>query len=146
MTNQEISLSFQKLAFFLSLKNESEFKINAYRKVARCIQKFPLSVEELLLAGLDLTQIPGIGKIIAKKIEDLIIIGEIKPLTELLREFPESLFEISQINGIGPKTILKIYQVHHIRSLAELGDHLRKGNRLTVASSFERKIRKHFFP
>ena len=146
MTNQEISLAFQKLAFFLTLKNESEFKINAYRKVARCIQKFPLSVEELLLAGLDLTQIPGIGKIIAKKIEDLIIIGEIKPLTELLREFPESLFEISQVNGIGPRTILKIFQIHHIRSLAELGDYLQKGNRLAIAPSFEKKIRKYFLP
>ena len=146
MTNEEISLAFQKLSFFLSLKNESEFKINAYRKVARCIQKFPLSVEELLLAGHDLTQIPGIGKNIAKKIEDLIIIGEIKPLAELLREFPESLFEISQINGIGPKTILKIFQVHHIRSMAELGDYLRKGNRLSIASSFEKKIRKYVLP
>jgi DNA polymerase (family X) len=146
MTNQEISCAFEKLAFFLSLKNESGFKINAYRKVARCIQKFPLSVEELLLAGLDLTQIPGIGKIIAKKIEDLIIIGEIKPLAELLREFPESLFEISQISGVGPKTILKMFQVHHIRSMADLGDYLRQGNRLAIASSYERKIRKYFLP
>lgn len=146
MTNQEISLAFEKLAFFLSLKHESEFKITAYRKVARCIQRFPLSVEDLLLAGQDLTQIPGIGKIIARKIEDLIIIGEIKALTDLLGEFPESLFGITQISGIGPKTIHKIYQSHHIRSLVELRAHVRKGKRLAIAAPYENKIRKFFFP
>ncbi len=144
MNNQEIAQALDKLSFFLAIKNENQFKINAYRKAARCVSKHPQSVEELLLSGQDLTQISGIGKIIAKKIEDLIILGEIKALTRQLQELPESLYELSQIKGIGPKTVFKIYQNHRICSLTELKEFIGRGERLRLAPTYAKKIRRFF--
>jgi DNA polymerase (family 10) len=144
MTNQEIARAFDKLAFFLSLRDENEFKISAYTRAARSIREYPVSIEDMLLAGDDLTKIDGIGKILAQKVEDLVIIGSLKALDELLLEFPDSLFEMSQIKGIGPKTILKIFDAHKIRSLDELRRFLQSGEKLAVAAPYESRIKEFF--
>lgn len=144
MTNQEIARAFDKLAFFLSLRDENEFKISAYTRAARSIREYPVSIEDMLLAGEDLTKIDGLGKILAQKVEDLVIIGSLKALDELLAEFPDSLYEMSQIKGIGPKTILKIFEAHKIRSLDELRKFLQGGEKLAVAAPYESRIKEFF--
>jgi len=144
MTNQEIARAFDKVAFFMSLKDENEFKIGAYSKAAKSIREYPVSIEDMLLAGEDLTKIEGIGKILAQKVEDLVIIGSLKVLNELLAEFPDSLYEISQIKGIGPKTILKIFDIHKIKSLDELKQFLQRGEKLSVPVIYESRIKEFF--
>jgi len=144
MTNQEIARIFEKTAFFLALKDDNEFKINAYAKAAKSIHDYPSSVEDMLLAGEDLTGIDGVGKILAQKIEELIVIGSLKVLNELLAEFPESLYEMSQIRGIGPKTILKLYQAHRIHSLHELQQFLQSGEKLALPATYECRIKEFF--
>lgn len=144
MTNQEIARTFDKVAFFLSLRDENEFKVGAYARAAKSIREHPVSIEDMLLAGEDLTKIEGIGKILAQKVEDLVIVGTLKVLEDLLAEFPESLYEMSQIKGIGPKTILKIFESHRIRSLDELRRFLQNGDKLAVPAPYEGRIREFF--
>jgi DNA polymerase (family 10) len=144
MINQEIARVFDKVAFFLSLKGENEFKIGAYTKVAKSIREYPVSIEDMLLAGEDLTRIDGIGKILAQKVEDLVIIGSLKILDELQAEFPDSLFEMSQIKGIGPKTILRIFDAHKIKSLSELRLFLQSGEKLAIPAPYESRIKEFF--
>jgi DNA polymerase (family 10) len=144
MTNLDIARTFDKVAFFLALKDENEFKIGAYARAARSLRELTVPVEDLLLAGEDLTKIDGIGKVLAQKVEDLVIIGSLKVLDELLAEFPESLFELSQIKGVGPRTIFKIYDAHQIRSLDELKRFLQSGEKLAVAAPYESRIREFF--
>jgi DNA polymerase (family 10) len=144
MTNQEIARIFDKSAFFLSLKDENEFKISAYTKAAKSIREYPVSMEDMLLAGEDLTKIDGIGKVLAQKVEDLVIIGSLKVLDELLAEFPDSLYEMSQIKGIGPKTIVKIFDMHKIKSLDELKQFLLTGEKLAIPAPYECRIKEFF--
>lgn len=144
MTNQEIANVFDKVAFFLSLKDENEFKVSAYVKAAKSIRELPLAIEDMLLTGEDLTKIEGIGKILAQKVEDLVIIGSLKILDELLFEFPDSLFSMSQIKGIGPKTIFKIFETHKIKSLVELKQFLQSGEKLAIATPYECRIKEFF--
>ena len=144
MTNQEIAHAFDKVAFFLALKDENEFKINAYSRAAKSLRELPVPVEDLLLAGEDLTKIDGIGKVLAQKIEDLVIIGSFKMLDELLAEFPDSLYEMSQIKGVGPRTIFKIFDAHRIRSLEELRCFLQSGEKLAIPAPYECRIKEFF--
>jgi len=144
MTNQEIANVFDKVAFFLSLKDENEFKVSAYVKAAKSIRELPVAIEDMLLAGEDLTKIESIGKILAQKVEDLVIIGSLKILDELLFEFPDSLYGMSQIKGIGPKTIFKIFDTHKIKSLGELKQFLQTGEKLAIATPYECRIKEFF--
>jgi DNA polymerase (family 10) len=144
MTNHDIARTFDKVAFFLSLQDENDTKINVYSRAARSINEYPATIEDMLLAGEDLTKIEGVGKVLAQQLEDLVIIGSLQILNDLLRDFPESLYEISQIKGIGPKTILKIYANHKIKSLAELKLFLWGGENLAIAAPLVCKIQEFF--
>lgn len=144
MTNQEIARVFDKVAFFLALKDENEFKIGAYSRAAKSIREHPVSIEDMLLSGEDLTRIDGIGKILSQKVEDLVIIGSLKILKDLQAEFPDSLYEMSQIKGIGPRTILRIFEAHRICSLDELRRFLLSGEKLAVPAPYECRIKEFF--
>jgi len=144
MMNCEIAAIFEKLAFFLSLKNENDFKIRAYLRAAKSIQKYPIPLEEVLAAGEALTKIDSVGKIIAKKIEELIIFNELKALTEIYREYPESLHELNRIKGIGPKTIHKLYHSYHIQSLRQLRDAFVNNDPLDIPHTYKKRIRDYF--
>ena len=144
MTNHEIARTFDKVVFFLSLHDENDAKINVYFRAARSINEYPVAIEDMLLAGEDLTKIEGVGKILAQQLEDLVIIGSLQILNEMLKEFPESLYEMSQIKGIGPKTIMKIYANHKIKSLMELKLFLRGGGNLAIVASSVSKIQEFF--
>jgi DNA polymerase (family 10) len=89
-------------------------------------------------------KIEGVGKVLAQQLEDLVIIGSLQILNEMLKKFPESLFELVQIKGIGPKTILKIYTNHNIKSLGELKLFLGSGEPLAIASPSVSKIQEFF--
>jgi DNA polymerase (family 10) len=144
MTNHEIARTFDKVAFFLALQDENDTKINVYSRAARNINDYPVAIEDLLLAGEDLMKIEGVGKVLAQQLEDLVIIGSLQILNEMLKKFPESLFELVQIKGIGPKTILKIYANHNIKSLGELKLFLGSGEPLAIASPSVSKIQEFF--
>jgi DNA polymerase (family X) len=144
MTNHEIAKTFDKVVFFLSLQDENDAKINIYSRAAKSINEYPVAIEDMLLAGEDLTKIEGVGKILAQQLEDLVIIGSLQILNELLKEFPESLYEMTQIKGIGPKTILKVFSNHKIKSLAELKLFLQSGGNLAIAAPSVSKIQEFF--
>jgi len=144
MTNHEIAKTFDKVVFFLSLQDENDAKINIYSRAAKSINEYPVAIEDMLLAGEDLTKIEGVGKILAQQLEDLVIIGSLQILNELLKEFPESLYEMTQIKGIGPKTILKVFSNHQIKSLAELKLFLQGGGNLAIAAPSVSKIQEFF--
>lgn len=144
MTNHDIARIFDKVAFFLSLQEENDAKVNVYARAAKSIHDYPLAIEDMLLAGEDLMKIEGIGKILAQQIEDLVIIGSLQILNDLLKKYPESLYELSQIKGIGPKTILRIYLNHHIKSLAELKLFMQSGESLAIAVPAAAKILEFF--
>ncbi len=144
MTNATIAETLDKIAFFLELKGEPPTKIRAYRSAARCIGETEHSLEDLLVAGGDLPQICGIGPVIARKVEDLIILGRISTLDRLTGEFPESLYDLNQIRGIGPKTILHLFQRHGICSLAQLRKAMTSQEKLDLSSSIRGKINAHF--
>jgi len=144
MTNHEIARIFDKTAFFLSLQDENDTKVAIYARAAKNVNDYPVAVEDMLLAGDDLMKIEGVGKILAQQLEDLVIIGSLHILEDLLKKFPESLYELAQIKGIGPKTILKIYSHHQIKSLAELKLFLRSGENLVIAAPAMSKIQEFF--
>lgn len=144
MTNAEIVRTLDKLAFFLSLHNECEEKINAYRRAAKNLSRFHPSIEEMVLVGADLTKIPGIGKVIAKKIEDILIIGESRFLAPYRDEYPESLWELSQIKGLSTRTMILLFKNHQVCDLKQLQANLNGGPSLGLGASLEEKLRDHF--
>jgi DNA polymerase (family 10) len=76
MTNQEISFIFTEIAEMLRLKKNNVFKIRAYEKVARSIAELKEPVAKLAAED-RLKEIPGAGKAIQKKLDEIVATGKL---------------------------------------------------------------------
>ena len=90
MVNKELAAIFGQIADLLEIKGEDRFRVNSYRRCARTIGDLTDDVADLARAG-QLTQIPGIGKGTAEKIQQYLATGKVALHLELLAEIPDYL-------------------------------------------------------
>jgi DNA polymerase (family X) len=67
-----------------------------------------------------LADIPGVGKAIAEKIDELLRTGKLEFLEKLKQEVPPGLVEWLPIPGLGPKRTAMIWKTLNITTFAEL--------------------------
>ena len=106
-TNHELANQFNLIADLLQIKGEVIYKILAYRKAAESLINLGHDVNAIHAAGgiKGLQEIPGVGKAIAEKIDELLTTGELSYLNKLTAEVPASLAELMPIPDLGPKKI-----------------------------------------
>ena len=74
-----------------------------------------------------LMELPGIGEGIAKKIDDFLENGKSKYLQKLKKATPVDMEQLGKIEGIGPKTILKLYRELKVKNIADMKKAAKKG-------------------
>lgn len=126
MTNKELADIFTLIADLLEIKGEVIYKILAYRKAAESLTNLSRSAEDYWKEG-DLIEIPGVGKAIAEKIDELLRTGELEFLNKLKAEVPESLAQVLQIPDLGPKKVKLFWEHLGITTTAELEKAARDG-------------------
>ncbi|MEO0078916.1 MAG: helix-hairpin-helix domain-containing protein, partial [candidate division WOR-3 bacterium] len=107
--NQKLSHLFSRIADALEIKGETGFRVLAYRRVARVLANLTDDVAVLDQTG-SLEQIPGIGPKIAKKIHEFLATGRMKKYEEATAGLPAGLFDLLDLQGIGPKTVKLLYE------------------------------------
>lgn len=68
VANAEIARELDRIADLLDIEGANPFRVRAYRRAARIVETLPRGVSEMLAAGEDLDDLPGIGKDLAEKI------------------------------------------------------------------------------
>lgn len=116
--NKKIAEALNAIADILELE-EVKFKPQAYRNAAMSIENLSEDIEEIAEAG-KLEDIPGIGKSIAGKIGEILKTGHLKYLEQLRKKMPIKVEELMHIEGIGPKTVKKLYEKLGVKSQKEL--------------------------
>jgi DNA polymerase (family 10) len=119
MKNEEIGRLFDEIADILELRDESRFRINAYRRGAQSLTHASQDIAVLAREG-SLSSIPGIGKDLSSKILEYLESGTIRYLEELRAETPDVLLDMLRIPGVGPKTAVLIHEGLGIESLEDL--------------------------
>ncbi len=107
-TNEEIAELFEQLGMMLEMQGESVFKIRAYQRAARAIEGLSFPLAQAVVDGQKLTGIPGIGKAISEKINELVTTGQVRTYERVKSELPEGALDLLAIPGIGPKTAVLI--------------------------------------
>ena len=121
MSNADIAAVFEQVADLLEFKGANRFRIRAYRNGARAIGDLPEPVADIVAdTERDLTDLEGIGKDLASKIEVLLSTGSLPMLDELLEEIPESVLAILRVPGLGPKRAALLYNELGVTDLDEL--------------------------
>jgi DNA polymerase (family 10) len=126
MTNQQLANIFEKIADLLEIKGENIYKILAYRKAADSLNNLSRDVNEIWKEG-KLTELDGVGKAIAEKIDELLSTGHLSFLEKLEEEVPASLAELLQVPDLGPKKIALFWKQLGITNLTELDSAARAG-------------------
>lgn len=126
MTNREIAQLFENIADLLQIKGESIHRILAYRNAGETIRDLPRDLNAIYAEG-KLTEIQGIGKTLAEKIEELLTTGQLEFWTRLSEDVPPSLLDVLHINGVGPKKAKLFWQELDITTLESLEKAARNG-------------------
>lgn len=133
MTNELIAKQLKELGVYLQMF-EAPFKPQAYEKAALIIESLNEEVSEIYKkeGKRGLTKIPGIGKGIADKIQELLKTGRIKELEQYRKKIPVDLDNLTKIEGLGPKTIKTLFQKLGIRTVVDLEKAARAGKIRTL--------------
>jgi len=142
MRNKEVAEQFYLIAQLLSLTDENPFKVRAYEKAAQVIESIPESIEDLAKDFDKLSSIPGVGKSIAEKIVEYLNTGKIQRLEELKKKFPDGIFDMLRIPGLGPKRVRMLYEKLGIKDVNTLREYAQKGM-LRGLPGFGEKVEKN---
>jgi DNA polymerase (family X) len=119
MTNAEIAAALEELGVLYELDGAVKYRVLAYSTAAKAIRESPVSVAELAGAG-RATEIPGVGKTLAEKIDALLETGEIPAAVKLKAKFPPTLIEVTRVPGVGAKTARLLFEELGVTSLEDL--------------------------
>ena len=118
MDNRRIGKTFQLLAKIMELHSENPFKIRSYSGAYNTIRRYPSELSDLTRE--ELLEIPGFGKNIVDKIEELQESGSLVTLQRYLDITPDGIVDLLKMKGLGPKKIKAIWEKLGIESAGEL--------------------------
>ncbi len=126
-SNIEVARILTRLADLLEIEGADAFRVRAYRNGARVVEDLPHEAARLLERGDDLTDLPGIGDALAKKIAEIVETGRLHALEEVEGRVPPTLADLATIQGLGPKRVRTLYEKLGVKTFEELAAALKAG-------------------
>jgi len=119
MNNAEVAQVFDDIADLLEIKGETGFKVIAYRRGAESIRTQGRDINAIWEEDA-LEDIPGVGKAIAEKTDELLRTGELQYYENLKSEIPIGLLDMLKVGDVGPKKAARFWAELGITSVDEL--------------------------
>ncbi|UCC53998.1 MAG: hypothetical protein JSV68_08500, partial [Anaerolineaceae bacterium] len=126
MNNRDIVEIFDQVADMLAIRGDQIHRVLAYRRAAESIAALGRDINQVAAEG-SLTEVPGIGKTLAAKIEEMLSTGRLEFHERLSQEIPVALLELLRVEGLGPKRVKQIYETLGVTTLEELSAAAREG-------------------
>ncbi len=118
-TREQVAELLEEIALLLEIQGENPFKIRAYRNGAEVVRTYPGDIIAKAEAD-DLGGIKGIGDALAQKIHELATTGKLEFYENLRAGFPETIFDLFDIQGLGAKKVKALYETLGVGSVAQL--------------------------
>ncbi len=119
MTNRELIQMFSNVADMLAIRGDSIHRVLAYRRAAESIEGLGRDINQVYAEG-KLLEMPGIGKVLADKIEEMLTTGELNFYNRLSEDVPPTLVDLLRVEGLGPKRVKQVFETLNVTNLAEL--------------------------
>ena len=119
MKNHQVAVIFRNLADLLEMRGEGIFRIKAYQRAAQVIEDLPEEIETIARRG-GLKQLPGIGKDLAGKIQEILETGTLILYEEIKKQTPPALLAFLSLPGLQPQMARYLYEQLGIQSLEDL--------------------------
>lgn len=119
MTRQAIADILEKIALLLEMQGENPFKVRAYKQGAEIVRSHPEDILSLAREG-KLGDVPGLGSALVEKISTLVTTGSLPFWEKLKAPYPETIFDLFDLPGLGPKKIRVLTEQLSIAGLGAL--------------------------
>jgi len=126
MDKWTIARTLDEIAKYVELSDPNPFRVRAFEKAARAIEKLDQDIEQLVARN-ELTSVDGIGKAIGPIVSELVTTGHSRYLEELREQYPPGIFSLLRIPSLGLKKIGILYSTLGISDLDELEAAARDG-------------------
>jgi DNA polymerase (family 10) len=140
-TNREVAEELNLMAQLLEIQEGNTFKIRAFYRAADIVDR--LGVPVAAMDEEDLSTIPGIGKNIARKIREICEKGTFQELQEIRYGIPDSLIELLNLDGVGPRTVSTLWKKLSVESIDDLEREAR-GHRIRALRGYGEKKEESF--
>jgi len=124
MENREIAAVFEEISNLMKIVQDDPkwaFKAAAYDRARRSVESYPERLEDIARdPQRKLTDIPGIGADLAKKITELVETGQLAYHQEQLAKVPRSLLDMLQLQTVGPQKVKLFWKQANITTVDEL--------------------------
>lgn len=147
MTNLEIAKLMRAVSAALRIKSKlpvTRFQVIAYQNAADAIEHLTSEAKDLWDAG-ELEKIPGVGKTIAERLDELFKKGKVKHFQETFEGLPPAMFELMDVPGIGAKRaylLTKKLGITKARGALEKLAHAAERGRICELEGFGEQIEK----
>jgi DNA polymerase (family 10) len=137
MKNREMAEYFKNIADLLEIKGEGVYRVLAYRRAGEALHSLGRDIRDVWMDG-QLEEIPGVGKAIAAKIDELLQTGTLAFYEKLTAEVPPGLIDVLKIADVGPKKAALFWKELGIVSIDELEAAAKAGKLRSLHSMGER--------
>jgi DNA polymerase (family 10) len=131
MENREIAAVLEEISNLMRIVQDDpkwSFKAVAYDRAKRSIESHPERLEDIARdPNRKLTDIPGVGADLAKKITELVETGRCAYHQEQLAKVPRSLLDLLQLQTVGPQKVRLFHQQAKICTIDELETAAKEG-------------------
>jgi DNA polymerase (family 10) len=121
ITNQEIARVLFQTGALLELLECNPFRVRAYRRAALNILYLGKPFAEYVTTE-SAPELPGIGEGMRRKLLDLVNTGHMETHDVLVEEIGEPLASLLHVEGVGPRTALRLVSELQISNLQELDE------------------------
>ena len=138
--NQQLAALFVQMADILEILESDRFRVNAFRKTSRVLDDMAEDVADIGPDISSLMQIDGMGKGAAQRIAEFLETGKIADHTQLMDQIPDGLLGLSNISGLGPKTISLFWNQAGVEGLDDLKAKLETGELTNLPGVGKKKL------
>jgi DNA polymerase (family 10) len=118
--NDEVARRLEEFADRLEATGV-EYKPRSYRAAAENVRDYPAAIEDLAREGQDAAaEVEAVGDAISAKIVEYVETGEIAELAALRDELPADIDALTSVEGVGPKTVGRLYEALGVEDLDDL--------------------------
>lgn len=133
MDNLSIARVLSETADLMEIGQENPFKVRAYRNAAQLVAALPSPIAAMTPDAR--RALPGIGKDLAARLDEIVRTGRMQTLDDLRAKNPVSLLDLKRLPGIGPQTLIMLWKDMGIAGPSELEEAIRAG-RLRAVRGF----------
>ncbi len=119
MTNRQIANILFNIATLLDMAQDNIYRVRAYRRAARRILALREEAAVIVARG-EALPLPGVGARMRRKLTELLAEGSLASYKELLEDLPPTMQVLMALEGVGPRTALRLNEELRIGSPEEL--------------------------